>query len=45
MDDRINAGQFINCLKRTLTDSKCRIFLGDESPCHKAEKVRDFINA
>lgn len=46
VDGRMNAGKFIEFLKRMLKDSKRKIFLiVDGHPCHKAKKVRDFVNA
>lgn len=43
---RMNAGKFIDFLKRMLKDSERKIFLiVDGHPCHKAKKVRNFVEA
>lgn len=45
IDGRMNAERFITFLKRMLKDSKRKIFLiVDGHPCHKAKKVKDFVN-
>jgi transposase len=46
IEGRMNAAKFIDFLKRMLQDSQRKIFLiVDGHPCHKAKKVRDFVEA
>jgi len=46
IDGRMNAGRFIEFLQRMLHDSNRKIFLiVDGHPCHKAKKVRAFVDA